>query len=86
MRFVFTLNLPTFKNNLVQEVVGEYPAKTLHEIRAHIAAGQTWFLVEQFYITGDNGGGRKEWKSRGEILLNTAVIGKIKMFVENDRD
>ncbi len=84
-RFVFTMKLPSVKGHMVQEVIGEYQAGSLTEIYNHILKGQKWFLVDQMY-TYQERDGRRVWERRGQILLNSDLCGKIKVFVENEAD
>ena len=79
MRFVFTMNLPTRKNDLVQEIIGEYQATSLQQIYEHIHRGQKFLLITTFYQTGD------KWEPREEMLINVNMIGRVKLFKENDR-
>lgn len=80
VRFVFTLNLPSRQNNLVQEIIGEYEATSLTEIYAHIHRGQRFLLITTYYQNGD------KWVEREKMLINVSMVGRIKLFKENDRD
>ncbi len=83
-RFVFTMTVPTFKGNLVQQVIGEYKASSLTEIYQHITRGQKWFLVMRLYQ--ESGPQGKIWKDRAEILVNADWCGMITEFVERNDD
>ena len=76
MRFNFTLNMPSRSGNAVHQIIGEYPAKSLADLLAAIAATD-FLLVEEFYVKRDSSD-ISTLESAGPIALNPLFIGKIK--------
>lgn len=77
LRFVFTMPMASFKNNLVQEIIAEFKVDGLNQLLAHLDHCKWGIQVEQFYQ--DKG----KWVSRGPLLINKDLIGKVKVFVED---
>jgi len=85
MRFVFTLNMPSFKNNLVQQIIGDYPAGSF-EAMVDALNEKEFICIAQFYHVVHRNGDR-EWQYKGPIILNTFHIGKVQEFVaKEDQD
>lgn len=82
MKFTITMNLPSFKNNLVQQVIAEHPAKSLAEL-CQILNSSDFIMMRQFY-TGVSPSRTREWKDRGLIILNVDHIGKAQEFKLTD--
>ena len=76
------MNLPSFKNNLVQQVIAEHPAKSLEEL-CQILNSSDFIMMRQFY-TGVSPSRTREWKDRGLIILNVDHIGKAQEFKLTD--
>ena len=82
MKFTITMNLPSFKNNLVQQVIAEHPAKSLAEL-CQILNSSDFIMMRQFY-TGVSPSRTREWIDRGLIILNVDHIGKAQEFKLTD--
>lgn len=83
MRFVMTLNLPSFKGNAVQQVVCDIKGvKSLDDLLTRLDANK-FMIVEQFYqIVHRNG--ERAWQHKGPMILNTDLIGKAQEFVSKE--
>ena len=84
MRFVFTLNMPSFKNNLVQQIIGDYPVETFEQM-VEALNNEGFIEVRQFYHVVHRNGER-EWQYKGPIILNTYHIGKVQEFIAKDEE
>lgn len=84
MRFVFTLNMPSFKNNLVQQIIGDHPSASVEDM-CEILNSENFVVVKQFYNVQSRVGGR-DWEYKGPIILNTYHIGKVQEFLAKDEE
>jgi len=78
MRFKITLNMPAHSGSLVHQVVCEHPSKSLQAFVDHINSVDL-VVVEEFYR--DSSANR--YDNKGEIAINPAWIGKIKVHTED---
>jgi len=82
LRYVFTLNMPSFKNNLVQQIIGDYPVDTV-EAMCDALNEDSFIVVRQFYhIIHRNG--EHDWKYKGPMIINTQHIGKVQEFIDKE--
>lgn len=76
MRLLFTLNMPSGSNNLVHQVIADYPVKSLDEI-AKILSERDFIVVRQLYRM------KTKWTDRGDLILNTVHVGKVAQWLDN---
>jgi len=75
MRFLVTMNMPSFNNNLVHQVNVEHAAsKTLEDFITALTDND-FVLVEEFYRDPTTG----LENSRGQLALNYRFVGKVKI-------
>lgn len=75
MRFLVTMNMPSFNNNLVHQVNVEHAeSKTLEDFITALTVND-FILVEEFYRDPTTG----LENSRGQLALNYRFVGKIKV-------
>ena len=84
MRFVFTMNLPSYKGNLVQQVIGDHDSKSLESL-CDTLNNEGFITVAQYYNVIHRNGER-EWQYKGQMILNTDHIGKVQEFVAKDAE
>jgi hypothetical protein len=82
VRFVFTLNMPSFKNNLVQQIIGDHAASSFDEM-CEALNNDLFIVVKQFYNV-QHRNGEREWQYKGPMILNAHHIGKVQEFVAKD--
>jgi len=74
VRFFFTMNMQSRSGNPTHQVIGTvFGVTTLEGLRQQME-GQEFIAVEEFYKNPDGG-----YYSRGETILNTMHIGKVKV-------
>ena len=84
MRFVFTMNLPSYKGNLIQQVIGDHDAKSIESL-CDTLNSDGFIIVNQYYnIVHRNG--EREWQFKGPMILNTDHVGKVQVFIEKDAE
>lgn len=77
MRFQFTLSMASRAGSPVHQVLGEHPAKSLSEL-LEVICDNPFIMVEEIYK--DSEAGRNgSFYGVGELLINTNVIGKVKV-------
>ena len=75
MRFLITMNMPSFNNNLVHQVNVEHAASTSLEEFISALTENDFVLVEEFYRDPNTG----LENSRGKLAINHRYVGKIKI-------
>lgn len=83
MKFLITMNMPAFEGKLVHQVTLELP-----EVSS--VAEFCKLMNRDEFITGTQWYHRKMptgeifWEDRGEMIVNTAHIGKVAEFIEHE--
>jgi hypothetical protein len=84
MRFLLTMNMPSANGFLVHQVTVDIPVATCEELMRKMNHDE-FIMGRMFYrrrlLTGENA-----WEDRGDIILNTAHIGKVQEFFEMERE
>jgi len=75
MRFLVTMNMPSFNNNLVHQVNVEHADSNSLEDFITALTANDFVLVEEFYRDPTTG----TENSRGQMALNYRYVGKIKV-------
>lgn len=74
VKFFFTMNMQSRSGNPTHQVIGSARhVNTLDEM-VELMHNQEFIIVEEFYKNPDG-----SYYSRGETVLNTAHIGKVKV-------
>ena len=76
MKFVITMNMPSYQGNLVHQLVVEHESDSLEDFVKTLSEND-FVIVEEFYLDGRTGSSY----SRGRLALNYQHIGKIKAHV-----
>lgn len=75
MRFLITMNMPSYSNNLVHQMTVEHDSKSLEDFLEALSANE-FLVVEEFYkdprVDAD-------YYSRGHVALNYRYVGKVKV-------
>ena len=79
MRFQITLNMPAKSGNLVHQIIGEHEAESLREF-AEVLNDSQFVTVTEMYKDSDSGARLGNLYAVGEITINTALIGKVKVY------
>lgn len=75
MRFLITMNMPSFNNNLVHQVNVEHADSNSLEDFITALTENDFVLVEEFYRDPQTG----TENSRGQLAINYRFVGKIKI-------
>lgn len=75
MRFLVTMNMPSFNNNLVHQVNVEHAESNSIEDFIAALTDNDFILVEEFYRDPQTG----TENSRGKLALNYRFVGKVKV-------
>lgn len=80
MKFLFFMNMASGSNELVHQVVADVPVASLNALH-HVLHDKKFVSVSlMFYSRGT--AGDKVWVSKGDMLINTALIGKVSIYKE----
>ena len=80
MRFLITMNMPSASGNSVHQVTVDHPATSVEQL-CEILNTDIFIICRNFYRRTDNTGSMY-WEDRGEIILNSAHIGKVQAYLE----
>ena len=87
MKFKLTLNMASREGRAVHQITVDYPVDSLKAF-CEILQTHDFVYAEEFYMEGGRKGDadydpekRAELRAHGAIVVNTAVIGKAKIFV-----
>ena len=79
MKIVITMSIPSATGNYSQQIFCDFPANNMREITQRLS-DVDYLLVEQIFKDGVDDYGGIIWGSKGEVILNTMLIGKIQKF------
>lgn len=74
MRFLVTMNMPSYSGNLVHQMNVEHASSSLEEF-VDALTKEDFVIVEEFYRDTQTGADN----SRGMTAINHRYVGKIKM-------
>lgn len=74
MRFLVTMNMPSYSGNLVHQMTVEHKASSLDEF-IKLLMRDDFIVVEELYKNPNDG----SYYSRGNVALNHQYVGKIKV-------
>ena len=80
MRFLVTMNMPSYTNNLVHQMAVEHASGSLKEF-IDVLSSEDFIIVEEFYKNPNDGVAY----SRGFVALNHRYVGKIKVYTDHAR-
>jgi FAD/FMN-containing dehydrogenase len=81
---MITMNMPSNQGNLVHQIFLEHPAASCEEF-CRILNEDIFVSGRQFYRR-QSPAGENFWQDRGEIVLNTAHIGKVQQYVDYEKE
>jgi len=84
MRFLLTLNMPSANGFLVHQLTVEVPVNSCEDLKK--AMNMDEFITGRLFYRRRGHNGDTAWEDRGDIVLNTAHIGKAQEFYEVERD
>ena len=84
MRFLLTMNMPSANGFLVHQLTVEVPVDSCEQLKE--AMNMDEFVTGRLYYRRRTLTGETAWEDRGDIVLNTAHIGKAQEFFEVERD
>ena len=83
VKFLITMNMPSAANNLVHQMICDYPVGSIHEFKDELCS-EDFLLFTQFYREQDRSTGKTYWTEKGAMILNTSLVGKVQVFIERD--
>jgi hypothetical protein len=83
VKFLITLNMPSGQGYLVHQVTIEHEAQSCDDFWK-VLNDEIFIIGRQFYRKKAGPVAEPEWEDRGDIILNTAHIGKVQEFIEYD--
>ena len=83
VKFLLTLNMPSAAGMLVHQVTIELGDIKSCDDLCELLNEQDFICATQWYKRQYNNG-EVTWQNRGDVIINTAHIGKIQEFYENE--
>jgi hypothetical protein len=80
VRLLITMNMASANGNAVHQITVDHSANSLLEFLAWINDYE--FIMAHQYYRVKQLDGEVTWRDRGEIIVNTAHIGKVQEFIE----
>ena len=81
MRFLVTMNMPSYNGHLVHQMQVEHKASTSLEDFVNALNNNDYVIVEEFYKDRIDA----EYYSRGHVALNHRYVGKEKIFNSQEK-
>lgn len=78
MRFLVTMNMPSYSGNQVHQMIVDHSSNGLEEFVEALTRND-FVIVEEFYKVNNS----DDYNSRGFVVLNHRYVGKIKEFIPN---
>jgi|DEB0MinimDraft_3_1074331.scaffolds.fasta_scaffold57847_3 hypothetical protein len=85
MKYVLTLNMGGQPGSNSHQVIIDHPCETLEEMKK-ILSSEDFLIVNQFYKEGETRDGEAIWDDKGNMILNTHLIGKIRYYQDTSTD
>ena len=76
-----TLNMGTFKVNIVHQIIADADASSCKSL-CDLMNDADFIVVEQYYNMSEEHVRVQDWQYKGEIVINTAHIGKVQQYME----
>lgn len=80
MRLLITMNMASAQGYAVHQITVDHHVETLEEFLNEM--NQYEFIMGRQYYRMKQPDGEIVWKDRGDIIVNTAHIGKVQEFIE----
>ena len=82
MRFLITMNMASAQGYAVHQLTVGHPARTLEEFLS-VMNDYEFIMCHQWYRV-KLPDGAVSWRDRGDLIINTAHIGKVQEFIGFD--
>lgn len=79
MKYLLTLNMGSASDKRVHQIILDHDAPTLEKLESYLE-NNNFVSGRLFY---HNFHGEAGFKNRGDIIVNTGIIGKVQVFFEN---
>lgn len=84
MKLLITMNMPSASGYMVHQITVETESRDLREFNSLI--NRQDFVFCRLYYRRPGYAGETIWDDKGDIILNTAHIGKVQEYLERDQD
>lgn len=85
MKLLITMNMPSAQEYLVHQMTAETDCETLEKFMGQLNE-EIFVKVRLYYKRKDHMTGETTWEDRGDIILNTAHIGKVQVYFEYGKE
>lgn len=84
MRFVLTMNMPSSQGYNIHQIIFDHKSKTVAELC--VSLNEEVFVVGRQIYKRYNADGESVFLDRGDIIVNTAHIGKVQEYYDTADD
>jgi hypothetical protein len=81
VKFLITMNMPSGQGYAVHQITVDHPSQNCEEFW-RVLNDEIFILGRQFYRKKLGPVAEPVWEDRGEIIINTAHVGKVQEFIE----
>jgi hypothetical protein len=85
MKLLVTMNMPSAQEYLVHQMTVDTSCESLEEF-LKLLNEEIFVQVRLYYKRKNHHTGDVIWEDRGDIILNTAHIGKVQVYLEMEKD
>lgn len=85
MKLLITMNMPSAQEYLVHQMTVDADCETLDRFMRQLNE-EIFVKVRLYYKRKDHITGEIIWEDRGDIVLNTAHIGKVQVYFEYGKE
>jgi hypothetical protein len=83
MRFLLTMHMPSANGNPVHQLTVESDCNSCEEFLEELNDSE--FVLVNLLYKYPSATGETSWEDKGEIILNTSVIGKVQEYIEMEK-
>ena len=83
MRFLLTMHMPSANGNPVHQLTVESESNSCEEFLDELNDNE--FVLVNLLYKYNSVSGETSWEDKGQIILNTSVIGKVQEYLEMEK-
>ena len=83
MRFLLTMNMPSAQGNVIHQLTVDHDSESIMDFCEDLN-NNPFIIVRLLYRIKE--GANFLWRDKGDLILNTELIGKVVEFHENEKE
>lgn len=82
MKLLMTMNMPSASGYMVHQITVDTDCQTLRDF--YRLMNEQEFVFCRLFYRMQNPFGETEWEDKGDMIINTAHIGKVQEYIERE--